>query len=323
MSKLAENWKMTHTGVGSNYVLTCKNDKFIEKKMSVKVPCSGQVMTDDLYVEVEAKAGSITLTGSDISATLSLDYSTDKVSISGGTATIKPTITEGWIASGEPKTIGASGSYTIPMADGNAKYFEATSSNESYWENNKYYKSFYIYAVDNQKLYINGSSSSVGTVQGNYKVFNFNPRTEIVMAGDDHGNHYCRLGIEDTTNFSWAHTTKETGWVKPKYTNVSGTENYFCCFTNCNSGDTLYCYSVTGNINTYEQSGYHFKFELHLSRVATNEDLTFGYYYTNDTNPSISMIYDQEGASGSSEHCRKIYINPTYKYNLAAAKPRT
>lgn len=50
-------WTMTYTP-GTKYKLTCLNANFSEQEMSVKIPCGGKVMTDDLYVNVAATTGS-------------------------------------------------------------------------------------------------------------------------------------------------------------------------------------------------------------------------------------------------------------------------
>ena len=50
------NWTMTYTP-GTKYKLTCLDNNFSEQEMSVKVPCGGKVMTDDLYINVKAKKG--------------------------------------------------------------------------------------------------------------------------------------------------------------------------------------------------------------------------------------------------------------------------
>lgn len=249
-------WTMTYTP-GTKYKLTCKDNNFSEQEMSVMVRCGGQVMTDNLYVTVKAKQGDIAVSGNNISATLSLTYSTNEVSISEGKTTIKASVAEkGWVEAEETgektKKVTASGSYIIPLSS--TKYAIASSS--GYYlspDYNTYFKDSNVY-VPSVKNYIPVVTES-----------------ERIKNEDSESTHYQlnynQIFVVSDVNENGS-TTASKPWIRWSTTSSGWDVN-----TNSDNvyrGSVIYCKE-----RTYDQvSSYTYQWRYHWYLYNTNGNTT-------------------------------------------------
>lgn len=116
----AANWSMTYTP-GTKYKLTCLDSNFNQQEMSVKVPCGGKVMTDDLYINVKANTAVVTVNNKTITPTPTLDAVNHRVKFT-GEVTNNTTVTRGWIE-GSGSSYVTNGKTSIKATGGVSDYY--------------------------------------------------------------------------------------------------------------------------------------------------------------------------------------------------------
>lgn len=334
-----DNWTMTYTqatvpGDEDTYQLSCLDTNFNEREMAVKVPCSGKVMTGDLYVNVRAEEAVLTnpvitltptLTYSKPTATGSTNYTVEAAGSADGTIDID---TKGWIENTIPvsATINSTTppSIIVPTAE---KTFTPKAGSITYEArqggDGELLRKVTVEAVNTASVSTQVSTATVRMHgSGDYTTFQLNLRNQIAIGLDQYNEVGFYIAENPASNTRFIPATTSMPTITLGGQTVYGYNDNVI-------GSVLGCTGVTftaegGNPpivkqywDLYVWSGQTIilgttptvvKIEHNLGKI----EQTITGAITPRANCTITVYYNQKNTAGSNENMNIITFDNTY-----------